>query len=170
MDSRYRILYLSWQASSSTLDSSAFPMRGLPTLQTFENKGLAKNYWIAANETYVCSQKIVCPCPGRNLNFVKDCFNYCSILLEYSSSRHSEFWLVDGVLCRTKRFKIAKATRIVSVCCKVRNFLIDNASVTSVPEKSGMDNEFRSNPADQKTCLQDTCDKYTELHRRRRDL
>ena len=60
--------------------------------------------------------------------------------------------------------------KITGVCCKLHDFIIGKASVTSVSEKSRVDNEFHSHPENLRVYPQDSCDAHIELHRRHRFL
>ena len=57
-------------------NSSAYAMSALSSLKSRFNSGPPGTYRISAGEAYVCTDKIICPWPGKNLSDEKECFNY----------------------------------------------------------------------------------------------
>lgn len=62
-----------------------------------------------------------------------------------------------------------KNARVVVMCCKLHNFIVDN-DVLQVPPPSNMDANHHTEVQDRYIHLQDECDLDELLHRRRRDL
>jgi hypothetical protein len=50
-------------------------MSSLSRLLRSQN-GLPSGYWVAADDAYICGERIITPWPGRNLSKGKDAFNY----------------------------------------------------------------------------------------------
>jgi hypothetical protein len=71
-----------------------------------------------------------------------------------------------GILWRPIRLRVAKASQVVLVCCKLQNFIIDHNGRGTLPFilSSDTGGELRE------IHLQDDCDSSEEIHRRRRDL
>jgi hypothetical protein len=74
-DSRYCFTFASAIFPGSTHDSTAFAMSSLSRLLTSASE-LLPGYWIAADDAYVCSERLITPWPGRNLSRSQDAFNY----------------------------------------------------------------------------------------------
>jgi len=145
-DSTYRFLYMSALTPGSTHDSTALAMSELASLLARTDGGLLDNYWIAADDAYVCTERIVCPWPGRNLSTEKDCFNYwqssARIHIEQSFGILMARW---GIFRRPLRLRVGKAAKVVAVCCKLHNYIMDNS-------RSGADSEFNQGRDAQETC------------------
>lgn len=157
-DSTYRFLFVSAVTPGSTHDSTAIAMSSLASLLSQDNGGISGNYWIAADEAYICNHRIVCPWPGKNLPVEKDCFNYwqssARIHIEQAFGMLVARW---GIFWRPLRVRLSKAAKIVAVCCKLHNFILDNTNTITVPNPSGLDNSCNNEPIDQDIHLQDTC-------------
>jgi DDE superfamily endonuclease len=119
-------------ANSSFLDidrktrRSSTGMSSLSRLLSQRDGGLLPGYWIAADDTYVCRDRLLTPWPGRNLSRSKDSFNYwqssARIHIEQAFGMLVARW---GVLWRPLRVPIDKAGIIVIVCMKLHNFIIE---------------------------------------------
>lgn len=170
-DSSYRFLFVSALTPGSTHDSTALSMSSLSSLVSREESGLLDKYWIAADEAYVCTKRIICPWPGKNLSIEKDCFNYwqssARIHIEQAFGILVARW---GIFWRPMRIRISKSAKVVAVCCKLHNFIIDNSDTTAVPQPSGLDNSTNNEPVDTDLHLQDTCDTEEQDHDGKRSL
>jgi DDE superfamily endonuclease len=74
-DSRYCFTFASAICPGSAHDSTAFAILSLSELPS-SISGLLSGYWVAADEAYVCSERLITPWPGRNLSRSEDAFNY----------------------------------------------------------------------------------------------
>eukprot|EP00171_Calliarthron_tuberculosum_P004660 IDg4660t1 len=170
-DAEYRFLYVAALTPGSTHDSTAFAMSSLSDLLTKEIGGLLPGFWIAGDEAYSCTDRLLSPWPGRNLTVEKECFNYwqssARIHIEQAFGILVARW---GVFWRPLRVRVKKSAQVVSVCCKLHNYILDSYNVVNVPAPFGMDNESRAERADCTIYLQDECDTDIDRHRRRRDL
>jgi hypothetical protein len=75
-DDRYVFTFAWTLCPGSTHDSTAFAMSSLSRLLSAPAGGLPAGYWIAADEAYVCSDRVMTPWPGRRLSVSQDAFNY----------------------------------------------------------------------------------------------
>lgn len=146
-------------------------MSTLSILLSEKQGRLLSPYWIADDETYICTEKKICPWPGRNLSVEKDSSNYWQ-----SSARifiEQAFGILiarRGKFLRPLRLDVGKAAQVVSACCKLHNFIIDICNETEIPMQSGVDNESERKPRDPSVYLQQTCYTHAEQHHRRREL
>jgi DDE superfamily endonuclease len=136
-DYNYRFTFASALCPGSTYDSVAFAASSFSTfLQKTPEVGLPHEYWIATDEAYCCSDRILTPWPGRALQIEKDCFNFwlssARIVIEQSFGMLVGRW---GMFWQPLRCNIVKASRIAMVCVKLHNFFIDRESL-AVPEPS----------------------------------
>jgi hypothetical protein len=178
-DHRYVFTFSSAISPGSTHDSIAFGMSSLSRLLSQNEGGLLQGYWIAADDAYVCRERLLTPWPGRNLSRSMDSFNYwqssARIHIEQAFGMLVARW---GVLWRSLRVPIDKAGIIVIVCMKLHNFIIETfelslvqaGSALCVPDPSGIDNVGHRDAADMIVHLQNGLDTDDVLHRRRRDL
>jgi len=166
-DSSYQFQYVSIVIPGSTHDSMAMAMSSLARLIARQSDGLIPGFWIAADDAYACTNSILTPWPGRNLSVAQDCFNFwlssARIHIEQTFGMLVARW---GVLWRPLRLSVAKSSRVALVCCKLHNFILQNAEHVSTPyllasDVAGGRGEIH---------LQDQCDASQGLHRRRRDL
>jgi DDE superfamily endonuclease len=139
-DSKYRFMIASALCPGSTHDSVVFAVSSLSTfLQRSPNDGLPQGFFVAADEAYSCSDRVLTPWPGRGLPCEKDCFNFW-----LSSARiHIEqsFGMLvgrRGVVWRRIRWSVVRASQIIVVCMKQHNFIVDRESI-AVPEPSNID-------------------------------
>jgi len=169
-DSSYKFLFVSAITPGSSHDSSALAMSSLADLLKKNDGGIKEKYWIAGDAAYVCTNRLLTPWPGKNLPVSKDCFNYwqssARIHIEQAFGILVARW---GIFWRPMRVRLFKASRIVMVCCKLHNFIIDNSQTVTVPRQPPLQ-EDPNNPIDQDIHLQDTCDTEIEYHDRRRDI
>ena len=115
--------------------------------------------------------RLLTPWPGKALSVAKDCFNYwqssARINIEQSLGMLVGRW---GVFWRPLKCTVAKNATIISVCCKLHNFIIDTKDNVDIPVPSSADVGHHTEPEDRHVYLQDDCDLNESLHRRRRDL
>lgn len=155
----------------SSHDSTAFSMSALSTLLERSEDTLLPGYWIAADGAYTCSNRLLCPWPGRNISQEFDCFNYwqSSALIFIEQAIDILFGRWD-IFWRTIRTKLQKITRIIEVTAKLHIFIIDESGDCSVPRTENVDFAHHNTLSDANVYLQDDCDRDEEAHRRRRDL
>jgi DDE superfamily endonuclease len=177
-DNRFIFTFVSAVSPGSTHDSVAFAMSSLSELLEKDVGGVPDGYWIAADDAYISGKRIVTPWPGRNLSRSKDAFNYwqssARIFIEQAFGMLVARW---GILWRPLRVNIDKSARIVVVCMKLHNYILesceglplDSASNSLVPEPSGIDDLGHLDPADREIHLQDEHDTDERQHKRRRD-
>jgi DDE superfamily endonuclease len=177
-DSQFIFRFASATTPGSTHDSVAFEMSSLSDLLRKDVGGLPHGYWIAADDADVCGKRVVTPWPGRNLSRSKDAFNYwqssARIFIEQAFGMLVARW---GVLWRPLRVPINKSTRVVIVCMKLHNYIIefrqgitsDSTSNLDFLEPSEIDNVGHAEPANKNINLQDEHDTDVLLHKRRRD-
>jgi DDE superfamily endonuclease len=140
---------------------------------------LPAGYWVAADDAYICGERIITPWPGRNLSKEKDAFNYwqssARIHIEQAFGMMVARW---GVLWRPLRVPIGKAGQTVIVCMKLQNYIIERAesslqhvaSGLKIPEPSTLDVRSHSDGPDMSVHLQNNLDTDESMHRRSRDL
>ena len=168
-DSFYTFTYVGCLAAGSTHDSTAYGITSLATFLAKPDNGLPKDYWVAADDAYTCSERLLTPWPGRKLSTAKDCFNYwqssARIFIEQAFGMLVARW---GVLWRPLSCRLTKSVRVVMVCCKLHNYIIDQNSDLEVPNPSHEDDQGHTCRPDRTVHLQDECDLVD--YRRRRDL
>lgn len=170
-DSFYRITYLSCLCPGSSHDSTALAMSALYELLLKQEGGILEGYWVAGDDAYTCVGRLLTPWPGRNLSEARDCFNYW----QSAARTHIEqaFGMIVmrwGILWRPLRCQLRRAPKIVSVCCKLHNYIIDSGDASGPPPPCTDDWGSHTEPADMTVHPQDLCDLDEALHRRRRDL
>lgn len=170
-DSFYRFTFLSCIAPGSTHDSTAYAMSSLSRLLSRETNTLLPGYWIVADDAYICRNRLLTPWPGRNLSVEKDAYNYWQsssrIFIEQAFGMLIGRW---GVFWRQLRCSLNKNCKIVIVCCKLHNFIIEKGESLCVPPPSQFDVQLHSDNPEYEVHLQDRCDTELNIHRRRRDL
>jgi DDE superfamily endonuclease len=124
----YRVYYVSCLHAGSTHDSTTFQSTSLCSLllKSAEQGGLPNWASIAADDAYGNRGRVLTPYSGRALTSRQDTFNYflssCRIFVEQVFgvivTRFGIFW--SPMKCYLK-----KASRIVGVCCKIHNFIVD---------------------------------------------
>lgn len=146
-------------------------MSSLADLLSKDDGGILENYWIAGDAAYVCTNRLLCPWPGRNITVAKDCFNYwqssARIHIEQAFGIMVARW---GILWRPLRVSVSKAAKIVVTCAKLHNFIIDNSNSSSLSQELPPSSNNCDSPIDQMIHFQDTCDTEMEIHNRSRDL
>lgn len=163
-DYKLRFQFVSLVTPGSSHDSMAFQLSLLHDLLQRDYDTLPPGFWIAADEAYVCTSKVLTPWPGRNIEASKDCFNYwlssARITIEQAFGVLVGRW---GILWRKLRLPLKKATQVVVVCCKLHNFIIDMTNSASIPNNEPGD-------VDGVTMEVLTQDECVAVDRRRRDL
>jgi hypothetical protein len=177
-DSRYCFTFASAISPGSTHDSTSFAMSSLSRLLCSSN-GLVPGYWVAADDAYVCSERVMTPWPGRNLSKAKDAFNYwqssARIHIEQAFGMLVARW---GVLWRPLRVSIEKVGQVAIVCMKLHNYIIERSEIlqsdgetsVTIPDPSTLDTRGHTEVADMSLNFQDELDMDEQMHRRRRDL
>jgi DDE superfamily endonuclease len=179
-DDRYVFTFASTLCPGSTHDSTAFAMSSLSRLLSVTSGGLPAGYWIAADEAYVCSDRVMTPWPGRRLSVSQDAFNYwlssARIHVEQAFGILVARW---GILWRPLRVPIDKSGQIILACVKLHNFVLEKAdssrnhlysNASTVPDPSNVDTSGHGEAADTRVHLRDEVDLDEPLHKRRRDL
>jgi DDE superfamily endonuclease len=169
-DSKHRFMFASALCLGSTHDSVAFAASSFSTfLQRSPNDGLPQGFFIAADEAYSCSDRVLTPWPGRGLPCEKDCFNFwlssARIHIEQSFGMLVGRW---GIFWRLIRCSVVRASQIILVRMKLHNFIVDRESI-AVPEPSNIDLTGHDTEACSSLVFQDEGDTDPSLHRRRRD-
>lgn len=138
----YKNNYVAAKHAGSTHDSTAFQSTNLYTLlnKPHASGGLPDFASIAADDAYgngSCYGRVLTPFSGR-LEEYQDTFNYfwssLRILVEQVFGVIVARW---GILWSPLRCSLKKATKIIIVCCKLHNFLIDRngfQDTVTVPE------------------------------------
>jgi hypothetical protein len=163
-DHQYKFTAASCMCTGSTHDAVCFAVSGLG--RYIEQHGLPGEFWIAADEAYPASDRILTPWPGRQLPANKDSFNFW-----LSSSRiHIEqaFGILVarwGVLWRPLRVDFRDAPSLIMALLKLHNWCIDHGDMPT-----------RRDPSDERLGdivslnLQDECADRDQGRGRRRDL
>jgi hypothetical protein len=146
----YRIYYVSSLHAGSTHDSTAFQSTQLCQLllKSAEQGGLPNWASIAADDAYGNRGRVLTPYSGRMLTSREDAFNYflssCRIFVEQVFgvivARFGIFW-------SPMRCSVKKTSRIVVVCCKIHNFIIDRRL------ERGDDNDTEDLQPDDDNCV-----------------
>jgi DDE superfamily endonuclease len=127
----YRVTFISAKHAGSTHDSTAFSSTALfeHLLRPEEDGGLPKWAAIAADDAYgngSAGGRIVTPYSGRNLDVKKDSFNFylssLRIVVEQVFGVIVSRW---GILWSPLRCSLEKSTKIIVVCAKLHNFILD---------------------------------------------
>ncbi|CDF36756.1 unnamed protein product [Chondrus crispus] len=110
-DSFYRCTYVGCLAAGSTHDSTAYSITSLAALLAKSDSGLHQRYWVAADDAYTCSERLLTPWPGRGLSTAKDCFNYwqssARIFIEQAFGMLVARWGCYGDRCRATCPKVS---------------------------------------------------------------
>jgi hypothetical protein len=170
-DSDSRFTFGSAMCPGSTHDSTAFAVSALSRLLGRTGDGtLLSGFWIAADEAYVCGERVITPWPGRSLPVEKDCFNYwhssARIHIEQAFGMLVGRW---GVFWRPLRTTVDKAGQIVLLCMKLHNFVLDSGDM-GIPAPCAADTSGHTHDPDYEVHEQDQADTQEALHRRRRDI
>jgi DDE superfamily endonuclease len=179
-DNKIIFTFASALCPGSTHDSTAFAMSSLSRLLSDRVDGLRDGYWIAADDVYVCSDRVITPWPGRRLSVTQDAFNYwlssTRIHIEQAFGMLVGRW---GIFWRPLRLTVDKAGQVVLLCIKLHNYIIQKAQESdcdtsareySVPDHSNMDDRGHRDQEDTRTYMQDEVDLNETQHRRRSDL
>jgi hypothetical protein len=136
VDGRYRFLSLSSVVCGSTHDSLAF--RASFIGEKLYSHGLPSGYWVAGDAAYVCSESLLVPFSAVALQSVEegvwhDAFNF----LQSGFRVHVEqafgiFVKRFGILWRPLEFDLPRASRVVSACALLHNYIIDNSDSTDL--------------------------------------
>jgi hypothetical protein len=127
----YKAMFISSKHAVSTHESTAFASTALydHLSKSEADGGLPSWAVIAADDAYgngCAGGRIVTPYSGRNLDKVKDSFNYyissLRITVEQVFGVIVSRW---GILWSPLRCSLARPTRIIVVCAKLRNYIID---------------------------------------------
>ena len=124
--------FLSVTIAGSCHDSTAFFVSGLE--KHFSNDScLPRGFWVAADDAYTASMRILTPWPGRHLVRERDASNYWQsssrIFDEQTFGQLIGRW---GILWKPMRFSLPVFTKTLLVCAKIHNFLIDRDSCSLV--------------------------------------
>jgi hypothetical protein len=156
-DASYRFSFVSAVAPGCTHDSVAFRMSAFSDL--LKSGALARDYWIAGDEAYVCAEGLLTPHSGRNISVAKDCFNYwhssARIFIEQAFGILVSRW---GILWRPLHTSVSNSTLIIVSLAKLHNFIIDEGGMPHVPRPSGADCSGHQEPADNAILIQDQLD------------
>jgi DDE superfamily endonuclease len=147
----YKIIFVSAKHAGSTHNSTAFISTPLHTLldRSEADGGLPDWASVAADNAYgngsACG-RVLTPFPGA-LSSRQEAFNYylssLRILVEQVLGVIVGRW---GILWSPMRCTLKKATRIVVVVCKLRNFIIDQRLAREGAQATAV--EFLTTPAD----------------------
>jgi DDE superfamily endonuclease len=168
-DFKYRFMFASALCPCYTRDSVAFAASSFSTfLYRSPNDGLPQGFFIAADEAYSCSDRVLTPWPGRGLPCEKDCFNFwlssARIHIKQSFGMLVGRW---GIFWRPSECSVVRASQIILVCMKLHNFTLDRGSI-AVPEPSNID--LTGHEAYSPVVFQVEGDADPSLHSRRRDV
>lgn len=175
-DSRYRFLFVSAITPGSSHGSTALKVSALGELLSMEQGSLVEGYWLAGDDAYVYAD--------RRLGQTETCretkaVSMLQLLAEFSSHPHrteQAFGMLIGrwgVFWRPLGLSAGKVAMLVSVCCKIQNYIIyfkNDEGMADDAAMSNIDSAHHSEAADTGVHLQDECDTDDNLHRRRRDL
>ena len=126
-DADWKFLWYSMETAGGTHDSLAFKVSELG--RSLEDKGLPKDYWIAGDDAYACSEYLLTPYAKQSCRGCRerDDFNFyqsrCRINVECAFGLLVQRF---GVLRRPMRCKLERVVLVVSVCMKLHNILIDD--------------------------------------------
>jgi hypothetical protein len=123
-DADYRFIYFDCSSPGSTHDSVAF---GRTSLFPHLVKGLPENYWIACDAAYPLVGSMMKPFPGKTRdNIWEDSYNFhlssLRITIENSFGIFIQRW---GIFWRCLRMDPVPATKIITTCVYLHNFIID---------------------------------------------
>jgi hypothetical protein len=129
-DARLRFNMVSARSSGSTHDhiiwESSVLKRQLD--EEFKNGSLrSTDYYVIGDEAFVCTNHLLTPWSGRNLDPYKDSFNYhlssMRQCIERAFGLLTQRW---GIFWRPLACRFDKWSTIVTVCCKLHNFCIED--------------------------------------------
>ena len=127
-DASHRFLFISALTPGSTHDSTAFAMSALLALLISQEKGQPPNYWITADEVYVCSEHVISQWPGRKLSQENNYYNYWQFSARFFIEQAFEVLIGRwGTFWRPLQLREAKVSQVISACCKLHNFFVDNS-------------------------------------------
>jgi hypothetical protein len=140
VDGTYRFLALSSVVCGSTHDSLAF--RASFVGQKLYETGLPCGYWVAGDAAYVCSESVLVPFSTVQLQHEdegvwRDSFNFFqSSLRVHVEQTFGMFVNRFGILWRPLEFDLPRASRIVSVCALLHNYIADNSRATDADDEN----------------------------------
>jgi hypothetical protein len=143
VDARYRFLSLSSVVCGSTHDSLAF--RASFIGEKLYSQGLPTGYWVAGDAAYVCSESLLVPFCAVQLQHEeegewRDSFNYFqSSFRVHVEQAFGIFVNRFGILWRPLEFDLPKASRIVSACALLHNYIIENYNATELDAEQSDD-------------------------------
>jgi len=158
----YRVHFLSTVTAGSCHDSTAFYASGLTELLASDD-GLPRGYWVAGDDVYIAGKRLLTPLLGTSLPWDKDSYNYY-----HSSSRtfvEQVFGQVVGrwgILWRSVRLSVSRASLILRVCVRLQNFLIGRSSP---PPDAQLPEDGAGGTGE--VIMQDQCDLDDRLPQRR---
>lgn len=126
-DSNYRFLFFSAKCAGPTHDSVAFSVSSYDNL--LRNGELPPNYWIAADDAYVCNENIISPFSSSEAiaGSHHDAFNFYlsshRMHIEQSFGILMSRW---GILWKPLQFKLSENIRSVQLAMLLHNFCIEN--------------------------------------------
>lgn len=128
----FKVQFLSAVTAGSCHDSTAFSACGLSAYLAAD-ASLPDGFWVAADDAYVAGKRVLTPWPDRNLPWERDSFKFyqssCRIFVEQVFGQVVSRW---GVLWRPLRFSLSTSTRVIFVCVRLHNFLIERRSPEAV--------------------------------------
>lgn len=164
-DHRLRFTFVSIVTPGSSHDSMAYQLSSLYEFLNKESGSLPDGMWVAGDAAYVCSSRLLTPWSGKNLPAHKDCFNYwlssARVHIEQAFGVLVGRW---GILWRSLRVSVDKASQIALVCCKLHNFIIERTQSCNMASNDPSDVTGH----EMEVHLQDEC--VPDEQGRRRDL
>ena len=124
VDSNYRFMTHSCRCVGSTHDSLSHETSSLG--RYLKEGRLCKEFWIAADEAYLCTESVITPVPSSQVSDAEDAFNfYHSSLRMHVEQAFGILGAKWGILQRPLRYAIRKSSRIVCTAMKLHNFVVD---------------------------------------------
>lgn len=128
-DARLRFNMVSARSSGSTHDHLIWESSVVKNRldEEFKNGSLRNtDYYVIGDEAFVCTDHLLTPWSGKNLEPCKDSFNYYLSSMRQCIER--AFGLLTqrwGIFWRPLACRFDKWSTIVTVCCKLHNLCID---------------------------------------------
>lgn len=122
----HKFSFVSARHAGSTHDSTAFQATALH--RVVNENVLPRWAIVVGDDAYSHTGNMLCPYSGRGLSAIEDSFNYyqssCRIFIEQAFGMLVGRW---GIFWSAIKYPLEKVTLIIMVCCKLHNFIIDNA-------------------------------------------
>lgn len=134
-DARTRYLAVSIVCPGSAHDSVAYANSDFPA-KVAELPGI---YHIVADAAYPCSDRVLCPFPGRRLEVYEDSFNYHQSQVRMAIERSFGILVARwGILWRPLRTSLQQSVQIIRACMLLHTYCVDELADADATVPAGV--------------------------------